>query len=130
MSARSLITVRHKGDFSKTESFFQKNHQKNLMDVLNRLGQRGVDVLSAATPVRTGKTAASWRYIIVRRGEKISLQWHNDNTTESGDNIVTLLVRGHGTRNGHYVRGNNFVTPAIKPIFEEIANQAWAEVTK
>lgn len=130
MSARSLITVRHKGDFSKTESFFQKNHQKNLMDMLNRLGQRGVDALSAATPVRTGKTAASWRYIIVRNGEKISLQWHNDNTTENGDNIVTLLIRGHGTRNGHYVRGNNFVTPAIKPIFEEIANQAWAEVTK
>ena len=130
MSKSSPIIVKHRGDFRKTEAFFKRNREKQLMAVLNKIGQRGVDALSAATPVRTGKTAASWRYMVVRSGEKIALQWHNDNTTQNGDNIVTLLVRGHGTRDGHYVRGNDFVTPAIAPIFEEIANEAWAEVTK
>lgn len=127
---RKPITVRYKGSFSKTEDFFKKNHQKVLMEKLERMGQRGVDALAAATPVRTGKTAASWRYEIVQSGNKVSLEWHNDNETENGDNIVTLLIRGHGTRDGHYVRGQDFVTPAIEPIFKEIAEEVWAEVTK
>ncbi len=130
MSKHSPIIVRHHGSFANTESFFKKDHKKELKKVLETLGQRGVDALSAATPVRTGKTAASWRYVVEIYGEKISLQWHNDNQTTTGDNIVTLLVRGHGTRNGSYVRGNDFVTPAIEPIFKEIADEALAEVNK
>ena len=125
-----VIKVRHRGSFAGTEAFFRKKHSRAVQDALERLGQRGVDALAAATPVRTGKTAASWRYEVVRTGDRISLQWHNDNATESGDNIVTLLIRGHGTRNGHYVRGNDFVTPAIEPIFNEIAEEALAEVIK
>lgn len=130
MSKSSPVVVKHKGDFKKTEAFFKRNKHQALIRVLNGLGQRGVDALAAATPVRTGKTAASWRYIVAETDDKIAIQWCNDNTTSNGDNIVTLLVRGHGTRDGHYVRGNDFVTPAIKPIFEEIANEAWAEVRK
>jgi len=132
MSKAFPIVVRHKGDFHKTEALFKRSKERNkiLSAVLNRLGQKGVEALSAATPVRTGKTAASWHYVVLRSGEKISLQWHNDNTTKDGDNIVTLLIRGHGTRDGSYVRGNDFVTPAIEPIFKEIADEAWAEVTK
>lgn len=131
MSKHSPIIVKHKGDFSKTEKFFRKKDRERALEkALNRLGQKGVDALRAATPVRTGKTAASWRYVVSMRGESISLQWHNDNTTQNGDNIVVLLVRGHGTRDGHYVRGNDFVTPAIEPIFQEIADEAWAEVKK
>lgn len=127
---KSLIQVRHRGNFKKTEAFFKDNHTRTLQKALERLGQRGVDALAAATPVRTGKTAASWRYEVVRKGEIISLQWHNDNVTEQGDSIVVLLVRGHGTRDGHYVRGNDFVTPAMEPIFQEIADEALAEVSK
>jgi len=130
MSKASPIIVRNKGDFKKTEAFFKRNREQRLIAVLNKLGQKGVEALAAATPVRTGKTAASWRYILVQSNEKISIQWCNDNTTQNGDNIVTLLVRGHGTRDGSYVRGNDFVTPAIEPIFKEIADEAWAEVTK
>ena len=130
MSKASPLIVKHKGDFRKTEEFFKKKHHEVLISALNRLGQKGVEALASATPVRTGKTAASWRYVVVESGDKISLQWHNDNATYQGDNIVTLLIRGHGTRDGHYVRGNDFVTPAIEPIFNEIAEEAWAEVKK
>lgn len=130
MSKSSPIVVKHKGDFEKTEKFFKRRHHKVLIDALNRLGQRGVDALSAATPVRTGKTAASWSFTVIENDDRIAIQWNNSNTTEKGDNVVTLLVRGHGTRNGHYVRGNDFVTPAIEPIFKEIAEEAWVEVTK
>ena len=130
MSKGSPIIIRHKGDFKKTEVLFKRDRRKELLKILNGLGQRGVDALAAATPVRTGKTAASWIYTLTSNGGVIRMQWHNTNTTKNGDNIVILLIRGHGTRDGHYVRGNDFVTPAIKPIFQEIADEAWTEVTK
>lgn len=130
MSKASPLIVKHKGDFKKSEAFFKKNRRKEIMLVLNRLGQRGVEALMRATPVRTGKTAASWRYVVISGNDKIAIQWCNDNSTKNGDNIVTLLVRGHGTRDGHYIRGNDFVTPAIEPIFKEIADEAWTEVRK
>ena len=131
MSKTSPIIVRNKGDFAKTEKFFKRNRKQRLMNVLNRLGQRGVDALAAATPVDTGKTAASWRYVIeADENERISIQWINDNEAPNGDNIVTLLIRGHGTRNGHYYRAADFVTPAISPILNDIINEVWAEVTK
>ena len=126
----ALITVRHKGNFKNTERLMKKDIRKEVAEALQRLGQRGVDALSAATPVRTGKTAASWRYEVTSHGGRITLTWHNDNKTSKGDNIVILLIRGHGTRGGYYVRGNDFVTPAMEPIFEEIAQEAWVEVTK
>ena len=130
MSKASPIIVKHKGDLKKTEQFFKRNRRQRLIAVLNQLGQRGVDALSAATPVRTGKTAASWSYEVIESENRIALSWSNSNTTKDGDNIVVLLVRGHGTRDGRYVRGNDFVTPAIEPIFKEIADEAWAEVRK
>ena len=130
MSKASPIIVKHKGDFKKTEQFFKRNRHERLMKVLNSLGQRGVDALVAATPVRTGKTAASWSYEVIESKDKVAISWNNSNTTKDGDNIVVLLVRGHGTRNGYYVRGNDFVTPAMAPIFKEIADEAWAEVNK
>lgn len=130
MSKASPIIIRERKNKRKTEKFFEKRREKALAALLNQLGQRGVDALSAATPVRTGKTAASWRFEVNIDQKTVSIQWINDNTTKDGDNIVKLLVRGHGTKDGHYVRGNDFVTPAIEPIFKEIADEAWAEVTK
>ena len=128
--AKKLITVKHRGGFANTEEFFRKDFKAETIRVLNSLGQLGVDALAAATPKRTGKTAARWRYTVVRTRDTVSIRWDNDNKTDKGDSIVVLLIRGHGTRDGHYVRGNDFVTPAMKPIFEQIAAKAWVEVTK
>lgn len=130
MSRHSPVIFRQRGDFKNMERFFRKDHKKAAKSIFDILGEKGVQALSEATPVRTGKTAASWRYVVEEQGDIITLSWHNDNITPNGDSIVKLLVRGHGTRDGHYVRGNNFVTPAIKPIFDEIADRAMAEVTK
>jgi hypothetical protein len=126
----ALITVSERGSFKNTERLLKKDIRKETIRVLQSLGQRGVDALSAATPVRTGKTAASWRFEVNSIGKRVILSWHNDNKTSKGDNIVILLIRGHGTSSGYYVRGNDFVTPAMEPIFEEIAQKAWLEVTK
>ena len=131
MAKYSPLVVKQKGEFKNFERFLQKDRRlKALKKTLDKFGQRGVEALASATPVRTGKTAASWSYDVVINDSGVSIHWYNDNLANDGTPVVKLLVRGHGTRNGHYVRGNNFVTPAIQPIFDEIAEEAWAEVIK
>lgn len=129
MSKSSPMIFKNKGDLANAERLFGGTKRTKLLKILEKYGQTGVGVLTAATPVRTGKTAASWTYAVKIQDDSIMIEWTNTNTASNGDNIVTLLVRGHGTRNGHYVRGNDFVTPAIKPIFDQMATDAWAEVT-
>lgn len=97
--------------------------------MLHKYGRRGVDILKANTPVDTGVTAASWRYKIVETRTGYSLQWLNDSTTDDGNiPIVVLIIYGHGTQNGSYVEGNNFVSPAIEPLIKELTKKIMREV--
>lgn len=127
--ATSHFKVRYRGGFAGTERLLRIDAKKRLARRLDRFGQMGLEALVAATPVHTGKTAASWSYRVISDGETLSIRWENNNTASNGDNIVVMLVNGHGTKNGHYVKGVNFVSPALEPVFEEIAKKAWAEVT-
>lgn len=127
--ATKFFTVKQRGGFAGTERFFRVSAKKLNARRLEKYGQMGLEALAAATPVRTGKTAASWKYRVISDGETLSIRWENDNTAPNGDNIVVLLVRGHGTKNGHYVKGVDFVNPALEPVFDKIARKAWAEVT-
>lgn len=129
MSKSSPMVFKQKGSFQNTEKLFREDRRKKLLKVMSKYGEMGVKALSSATPVQTGKTAASWTYEINVSDAGVSIQWKNTNKTDDGKEIVVLLVRGHGTRDGHYIRGNDFVTPAIKPIFDKLADEAWAEVT-
>lgn len=126
---KSPIAIKHKGNFKKTEKFMRRALKRNYMSILHRYGQRGVDILRAVTPVDSGETAASWSYSIYDDGEKIHLSWNNSNESD-GVNVVILLVYGHGLANGGYVPGNDFVTPAIQPLMQDLANKAWRGVTK
>lgn len=123
------ISFRSRGNFSKTEKFLKKSLGHDYMDVLHRHGAQGVDALSAATPVRTGLTASSWSYVIVQESSRISVEWHNSNINK-GVNIALILQYGHGTRNGGYVVGKDYINPALQPIFDQMAESAWKEVTK
>lgn len=96
---------------------------------LNKYGKRGVEALASATPKDTGKTAVSWSYEIThdRNGSTISFLSSN---IQNGVPIAVILQYGHGTRNGGYVQGRNYIDPAIQPIFDDIVNEAWKEVQK
>ena len=119
-----------KGNFSKTEKFFERCKNLVKLGVLDKYGREGVNALSMATPVDTGKTASSWRYRISSTPTSISIEWINDNTTKDGIPIVVLIQYGHGTGNGGYVVGNDFINPAIKPVFDKISDALWKEVTE
>lgn len=118
-----------KGDFKNTEGFLKKIKQLNFRRHLEQYGRKGVEALSKATPVDTGKTASSWDYEIEESSEGFSITWTNSNVN-SGVNIALILQYGHGTRNGGYVQGRDYINPAMQPIFDEMADAAWGEVTK
>lgn len=119
-----------KGNFSKTSKFFERCLHLFHAGVLDSYGRKGVVALSEATPVNTGVTAASWTYKINNNRNELSIEWLNSNTTENGIPIVVLIQYGHGMPNGGYVQGVDFINPAMKPIFDEIAQALWKEVTK
>lgn len=123
-----MIRIRQSGDFKKTEKFLKKSFGRNYINVLEKYGQQGVSALSAATPVDSGLTAISWRYKVIQNESSISIVWENDNV-QNGVNIALILQYGHGTRNGGYVVGRDYINPALKPIFDKMADAAWKEVT-
>lgn len=122
-----MIKIRLKGDFKNTEKFFYGAKNKlprRIRSVLNKYGQRGVAALQTYTPKDSGETANAWRYEIFNLG----IAWENTNTTSNGTSIAILLQYGHGTRNGGYVQGRDYINPALQPIFDEIADACWKEV--
>lgn len=129
-----LITITQKGDFKYTEDFLERMssfRQKQLMQVLNKYGEIGVNALSSATPVDTGKTASSWSYDVHISGNGIEIVWSNSNTVRGGAlNIAVLIQYGHGTGTGGYVQGRDFINPVMRPLFDEIADKVWEEVTR
>ena len=124
-----MIKVVAKGNFDKTEKFLNKITNFNLTRKMESYGREGVSILKNATPKDTGKTAASWRYEIEYSKDSITISWINDNMTKMNIPVAVLIQYGHGTKNGGYVQGIDYINPAMKPFFEKIANDAWKEVT-
>ena len=124
-----MIVFRHKGDFSKTKKFLEKAKYAVRYSDLDRYGREGVAALRSATPVDTGLTANSWYYKIERGNETTTISFHNSNI-QNGVPIAVIIQYGHGTKNGGWVQGRDYINPAIRPIFDAIANNVWKEVTK
>lgn len=125
-----MIGIKQKGDFTHTEKFFKRIKTNQIYKELNKYGVLGATMLAMYTPIRTGKTASSWDYKIEQTDGQIAIYWTNDNLTKTGIPIAILIDYGHGTRNGGYVQGRHYISPAIQPVFDEIAESVWREVTK
>ena len=124
-----MITFESRGDFKKTETFFDRMLKDNVISqALRKFGQEGVNALSNATPVGSGLTAASWDYEVINKGGSWSVVWTNSHIVD-GTPLVILLQYGHGTGTGGYVQGRDFINPAIRPIFDRIADDVWKAVT-
>lgn len=124
-----MISFRQKGDFSKLSRYFERVKEAAKIGVLDKYGQEGVAALASATPVDSGKTANSWYYEIKRQNGLVSIEFKNANINK-GVNIAIILQYGHGTGTGGWVQGRDYINPAIQPIFDKIADDAWKEVTK
>ena len=124
-----MIEFRQKGDFSKLNRYFERLEETANVGVLDKYGRAGVAALSSATPVNTGKTASSWYYDIKRQNGSVSIEFNNSNFNK-GVPIAIIIQYGHGTRNGGWVEGRDYINPAIQPIFDRIAEEIWREVTR
>lgn len=124
-----MIKFRHKGDFSKVTRYFERVKKTARTFNFDKYGEQGVEALASATPVDTGLTSRSWYYEIEKTHEMVRISFCNSNI-QNGVPIAIILNYGHGTRNGGWVEGRNYIDPAIQPIFDEITKNAWREVTK
>lgn len=124
-----MITFKQKGDFSKLTGFLEKTKEIVNRGILDKYGKMGVEALASATPIDSGDTANSWYYKINNKNESATITFYNSNV-KNGVSIAIILQYGHGTRNGGWVEGRDYINPAIQPIFDEIVNNAWKEVTK
>lgn len=124
-----MIKVTHKGDFSKLTRFLVKGKNAVKMNKLDKYGRAGVEALSSATPVESGKTASSWNYKIERQNGKIALSFYNSNVSD-GVPIAIILQYGHATGTGGWVEGRDYINPALQPVFDKLAYEAWKEVTR
>lgn len=124
-----MVSFKQKGDFSKLTRYLQKVKKSVRASDLDKYGREGVAALASATPVDSGETANSWRYEITVTKDIASITFYNTNI-QNGVPIAIILQYGHGTRNGGWVEGIDYINPAIQPIFNRIAEDAWREVTK
>ena len=122
-----MITINHYGDFKKLTNFLEKMKRMFDVSMLDKYGREGVAALSAATPVDSGKTASSWTYEIKDIKDGVALTFNNTNI-QNGVPIAIILQYGHGTRNGGWVEGRDYINTAIQPVFDKLANEAWKEV--
>ena len=117
------------GSWDSTEAWLKKLASgPSMFDQLEHYGQAGVAALRAATPVESGETAGAWFYEVVQDGKSWSLVWGN-NHVEDGRQIAVLLQYGHGTRTGGYVQGQDYINPALAPIFDQMVADGWKVVT-
>lgn len=124
-----MISVKQKGDFSKTIRFLGRAKEASKVKFLDKYGKEGVSALESMTPKDTGLTARSWYYKIESNNGSTTISFHNSNI-QNGVSIAIILNYGHGTRNGGWVHGRHYINPAIQPIFDKITEQAWKELTK
>lgn len=125
-----MISIRSRGNFDNTESFLTRMAKGDYLDrLLDECGRKGVSALQSATPRDTGNTADRWYYEVSRDSSGVTITWSNTNINE-GVPIAIILQYGHGTGTGGYVKGRDYINPALKPVFDEISRELWREVTR
>lgn len=122
------VTLKHKGNFFKQYKLEKRSTRKRMVAILDKYGQQAIEALRAATPRDTGKTAESWSYKVEQTDRGARLDFINSNEVNGWFNVAIMLQYGHGTRNGGWVEGRDYINPALRPIFDDMAKRAWKEV--
>lgn len=125
-----IMSFEVEGDFKNLTRYLERVRESFGIGILDKYGKRGVEALAAATPVDTGKTASSWYYEIQNDENGAVIRFCNSNIVDGWCPIAIILQYGHATGTGGWVEGQDYINPAIQPLFEELAQEAWKEVTK
>ena len=126
---QGMLVLKQKGDYKRLNGYLERVKEIVNLGELNTIGRKGVAALSSYTPIDTGETSASWSYNIERTKKGVSIVFSNSNVND-GVNIAIILQTGHATRNGGWVDGRDYINPALQPVFDQLAADAWEEVSK
>ena len=124
-----MIKFIQKGDFSKVRKYLEKQSCITKRTRLDYYGKLGVDALREATPKDTGLTSESWSYETMIADYGMRIAWSNSKFNK-GVPMAVVLQYGHGTGTGGWVEGRDYINPAMRPIFDKIAEDLWKEMTK
>lgn len=124
-----MFSFKVSGSYRKTTAFLSKAEKLKIDDILKRGGAKGIVALQAYTPVDSGLAASSWNYIIEKGSGGLKITWTNSDI-ETGFPVAVMIQYGHGTGTGGYVQGIDYINPAMKPVFQQIADEVWKEVTR
>lgn len=125
-----MLDIKQKGSFKNTFSFFKKSLDDAKWEKLWEYGELGAEALRNATPVDSGLTRDSWTYEVTYNNKEIKITWKNTNVVDGWYNVAVFLQYGHGTANGGYVKGIDYINPALKPVFQHIADDLWGEMRR
>ena len=123
-----MISFESKGNFNRTENFLKRIGKRDIYRSLSTYAQQGVSALASATPTDSGLASTSWSYEGKVDRRSASITWLNHDI-ENGFPVAVMLQYGYGTGTGGYVQGRDYINPALKPIFDKIAESVWKEVT-
>lgn len=124
------IGVETKGDFQNITAWLKRVASNAPTATLNSLGKEGVSALRSATPKRSGQTAGGWGYKVKKTGRGWDIIWYNNSHPETSANVALLLQNGHGTGTGGYVPGQDYINPALKPVYNSASRKLANEVFK
>lgn len=131
LTQRVKDMLKVQGNFAKLSKWLKERKELYYDKIYQKYGEMGVQALSAATPVDTGLTASSWNYRVIKEPGRVTIEWFNTNEVNNGRytvNVAVLIQYGHATVNGGFVSGYDYINPAMKPIFEKMADSVWKEV--
>ena len=123
-----MIRVESSGSFDNTVKFLKFLQSGRMFNVLDRYGRMGVDELRANTPKESGETANSWGYRVINQNGIHGIEWYNTHVND-GVNVAVLIQYGHGTGTGGYVEGIDYINPALRPVFQAMADDIWRQVS-
>lgn len=126
-----MIQLVSRGKWSKTQNWLKRVTKPNsTRKMLEKYGKLGVEALKNNTPVSTGITAESWYYEVEQDKNGVyKLIWANQNLAEEWFNVALFLQLGHATKDGYWIEGVDYINPALAPIFNKIAEEAWDEIS-
>lgn len=122
-----MVSIKHRGSFSKTTKFLTHAKSNTIYQIMRKYGELGVSRLESMTPVDTADTAHSWSYKLKVGERSAKITWSNSNFND-GAQIAILIQYGHTTKNGGWIEGRDYINPALRPVFDQMANEVWKEV--
>ena len=125
------VTIESTGDFNDTVKWLEESSRTIPSNTIRDIGQKGVESLSANTPVgETGETARGWYSEVEIKGNVAEVSFMNNAHPEAQVNMAKLIELGHGTGTGGYVPPQPYIKQSMDAVWNDAADKIAKEMMK